>query len=383
MGHNIDAKLLIPLLIMWWLLSPLNDKLDNLRDNRVSLLLIVGLNVLFVISVLYSENTEIATGRVERSLPLIALPIILFSLDSSIINVKKIFYALGVGLFITMVVSWFSIANDIMSKPSPLRQMKYFFEWIYTDDNLLFKMDIHPGYFVLFLVLFLTALMNDEIFVQFRKNNWCYILVLFLGILFLVETSSRMGFLSLIIILIVGSFKNVSSKSKSLRLGLIVGLLVFASQFDYLQRKFNMIIDLEGNIKLERYYRWKEILGVFSEENHWMFGVGNGDTEGIYHLAYERSGFTLALKESYNAHNQYLEFLVGTGLIGLLYYLTVLGNFIYRTRLKGMALAFIILITLFSFSESFLIRSKGVFFFSFFYPLFIIQYTRKNEGIAS
>lgn len=371
MGYGLDAILIVPMAISWWFISDWSEKSEHLKRNRTSLAIIYGLYVLFLLGLFYSDSFKIAIGRVERGLALLILPLIIFSIDTLIFRLKRIFCALGVGLFITMAVSWCAIAIDIVSKPWPLRQLRYFFEWIYTDDNLLLAMDIHPGYFVLFLVLFLAAMITDPIFIQLRHKKMAFVLSLFLGLLFIVETSSRIGFLCLVLILIVASFKKTTLKTKGVYFGAIILLIFTASQFNYLESKFEKTIDLEGNIKFERYHRWKEILYVFCERDVWLFGVGNGDVNEIYQQAYKNGKFTLATQESYNAHNQYLELLVGTGVIGLAYYFVVLGHFILRTKLKGLSLAFMILIVLFSFSESFLVRSKGVFFFSFFYALFI------------
>lgn len=378
MGKGIDAIFLALLTLSWFFQSTWLDKYQNLKQHKVSLLLILGLYLLVWTGMLYTDDIKTALGRAERSLALLILPIVIFSLDKRFFRLKNILYALGIGLFVVMLISWGSIVSDIMSKPWPLRQARYFFEWIYTDDNLLRVVDIHPGYFVLFLVLFLAALIHSPIFSGFRDKRLLYIFSLFLFLLFLVETSSRIGFVSLILILSIESVRKANKKMIWLHFAVIFILILIATQFDYLHSKFEKLIASDGTITFERYHRWKAIFEVFETKTSWIVGVGSGDIYQLYHQAYEQGNFTLALRENYNAHNQYLEQLVGTGLVGLALYLSVLFNFIRQTKLHNMALAFFILIVLFSFSESFLVRSKGVFFFALFYSLFIVKYSRKD-----
>jgi O-antigen ligase len=74
-----------------------------------------------------------------------------------------------------------------------------------------------------------------------------------------------------------------------------------------------------------------------------------------------------------NAHNQYLSCLITTGIIGLIFYMaTLLLGFRLAFAHKDMLFfAFILLITVVSFSESLLNAEKGVSFFSLFLCFFI------------
>ena len=165
----------------------------------------------------------------------------------------------------------------------------------------------------------------------------------------------------------------------SLKLFLLLFLLlstiaVFALKFDYLGSKFQKIINYKGEVKLERAHRWNEILNVFEAKDNLLFGVGSGDARLVYRRAYYNGGFDLAFKRNYNAHNQYLEFFVSNGVFGLTIFLFVFFVFIKQTQLKSNALHFFIAFFMFSFSETFLVRSQGVMMFSFFYAFLIVYY---------
>lgn len=379
MGHGADAVMLAPMLLCYLLILNWKEKRENLKANWTSLLLLFSIPILLVVGLFYSDNVHVALGRVERSLPLFVLPVIIFSLPKRLIKIKNILYALGIGLLAVILLSWGAIIADILSKASPLKQAKYFFEWIYTDRNLLRDADMHPSYFAIILVLFLSAVMNGRILIEIRSNAMLSSAVVFASLLFLVETSSRVGFASLVFILTFSFFDKGKTKYRWAQLVIFLVLIITVLKFDYLSSKLLSLVDIEGNVTFERYFRWKEILNVNGKKGNWLFGVGTGDIYYIFDQAYKNGGFKLASSENYNAHNQYLELLVGNGLIGLFIYLWCLLNFVFKTKLKGISMPFMVLIVLFSFSESFLVRSKGVMFFSFFYPLLISYYRDKDE----
>lgn len=380
-GHGLDAIMMIPVILCYLFVSSWKEKWNNLKENKITLILLFSIPILFLLGMLYSNNIGVGLGRIERNLPFLVLPIIILSVPKRLIEIRNIFYALGIGLLVVMLISWGIIIADIFSKVSPMKQAKYFFEWIYTDKNLLLAADIHPGYFVLFLILFLTSIMYSELLIDFRRNKTLYFLTLSLFVLFLVETSSRIGVSCLLIIMTINLLRNWNGNRKWLHLIVFCGLFLALIKFDYLSSKFLKLMDINGNITFERYFRWQKIWKVFVENGNMLIGVGTGDVYEVYGKAYEMGEFQQAIKENYNAHNQYLELLVGQGFLGLIVYLLILVNFVLKTRLKDMALAFIVLIIVFSFTESLLVRSKGIMFFAFFYPLFIKQYSSsKNEA---
>lgn len=378
-GYGIDVALMFIMLLCYFFVSDNSEKLLQLNNHKTSLFLLLGMHTVLWIGTMYSDNVDVAMGRIERSLPLLILPPILLSLPNRYLKLRNIFYALGTGIVIVMLISWGAIIVDIFSKQSPLKQSKYFFEWIYTDHNLLRAADIHPGYFALILVLCLSTIIRGDFFEAIRRNKLIFFLVVSALLLFLVETSSRMGFVALFLILVLSLYKVRGAKEKWIYIFLFFGLFFTLIKFDYLTNKFQKLVDTDGNIVFERYFRWKEILNVFFSEGNLLFGEGTGDAYAIFNQAYVKGNFELALKENYNAHNQYLEFLVGNGLLGLFIYLATVAHFMVKTKLKGVAMPFFILIVMFSFTESFLVRSKGVMFFSFFYPLLIKYYERYDE----
>jgi O-antigen ligase len=87
---------------------------------------------------------------------------------------------------------------------------------------------------------------------------------------------------------------------------------------------------------------------------------------------YERNDLQYALSKNLNAHNQYLQTLLATGIAGLLVLMMVffLPFMNYRRDKDYLALAFLLIVALNSLTEAILEREAGVLWFTFFYGLF-------------
>ncbi len=363
-----------------FLLKP-NVRLENIKQNRTAFFGLFALYFLFIMGWLFSTEAKDALRDMERTLTVLLIPLILLSHKREDFNLKKMYVAFGVGLFTAMVICWAVIIESILTNATPWVQAGYFFKWVYNGWNAVAPLEGHPSYFAVMLVIFIVGLIRMPEFVNLRRNKFKVTLLLAPFFLFLIETSSRIGVICLVVIAIVTIFKKLEIKRIFYVIGLLIALAILSVKFDFLGSKMSQIVDSKGNITLDRYDRWGAILSDFSERDNWIFGVGTGDSQSLYNIAYSKNGFMIALKDHYNAHNQYLEFLVSNGLIGLLVYLCVLFIFFRKTKLKGEALSFFIIIVLFSGSETIFGLSKGVFIFAFFYPLFILLYSKRTVNV--
>ncbi len=350
---------------------------EILWKRRAFIIPFILLFSLYIIGLWTSSNTDIALKNISRVLTLLLLPTIILSHNKEDFNFKKIYYSLGAGLLTGMLICWGFVIESILTNATPLRQAPYFFEWIYSNWNLVKPIGVHPNYFALLIVILVLAIIKTEELKFLRKNKLKLILLLIPFFLFLFELSSRVAMLAFVLVIIVSVLQNRSRK-KGILIGLfIVGLIVLSVKFDYLGNKFSGLVDGRGNIKVERIQRWDFIIREFKKEGKLILGVGSGDTEEIYTRAYINGNFKTALIEGYNAHNQFVEFLVSNGFLGLLVFVWGLLFFALKTKLKGEALSFFITIVLLSFIESFLCRAKGVFIFSFFISFFLLMYSDK------
>ncbi len=351
-----------------------HDGYNNLKKNIHIVAPIVLLFVLFVLGLLLSKDVNRVQKDIGRVVPLVIIPLFVSVHRKEDYNFKNIYKVLGLGLFLGMLICWYNIFVSIMSRVDYVKQASYFFQWIYTDFNLVKPLDGHPSYFAILLVLFISAILFNKEFYNIRKNKLKFVLFLSPFFLFLIETNSRIGVIVLVMMVLYHAIKQGSTKLFLSGVALVFLIVLLAIKFDYLGSKFKKIFSPEGSVSIERVERWKEIIQVFNDEDNFWFGVGSGDARLVYRRAYYNGGFELALKKNYNAHNQYLEFFVSNGIFGLAIYLFVFFNFFRNTYLRINAIHFFIAFLMFSMSESFLGRSQGVMIFSFFYSFLLLYY---------
>jgi O-antigen ligase len=136
--------------------------------------------------------------------------------------------------------------------------------------------------------------------------------------------------------------------------------------------------DLEGNIgdkdgSEPRMARW-HCAWELIRASPWI-GYGTGTEVDLLKEKYVTHQLYDSYAHDLNAHNQYLSFLLKTGLPGELLYLGILAiGFLQAFRLKDPFLgSFLLIVACVSASENILDVNKGIFFFSFFFSFFLAK----------
>ena len=109
-------------------------------------------------------------------------------------------------------------------------------------------------------------------------------------------------------------------------------------------------------------------------------GYGTGSEKDILKEKYFENKFYLSYLLELNAHNQYLSFLINTGIAGLCVYMYVL-YFGFEQAIKRkdfLLLSFMIIITVVSVSENILDVNKGILFYAFFYSFFLLSFSKED-----
>ncbi|WP_175455462.1 O-antigen ligase family protein [Flavobacterium omnivorum] len=120
-----------------------------------------------------------------------------------------------------------------------------------------------------------------------------------------------------------------------------------------------------------RYILWNTSEKVIKNSNYLGYGVG--DAQEVLSKKLALDGYAVLSKENYNAHNQYLQIGLATGVIGILLYLFSVAylfrNFMKRKNAEAIVfLLFFIFVFLF---ESVLERQNGIIIYSFITSMFI------------
>ncbi len=374
MWNNLNTITVYPIILSWLLLNNWNEKLQLLRQNKFPLLVLTALYLLFLSNFLFSDNFEKSLSIAIKALPLIVFSLIFLSTPIKYYKVGKILTSLIAGVVVMMFICWGRIFLDILSKRDPIDQSTYFFEWIYAGFNLVKPFNAHPSYIGVLVVLSIIILMSYKEFENFRKEKFLYRFLLAIMFFFTLQTSSRISLLALLIYLSYHFFKSYSKKSIIQYVSLLLILIIASFKFDYLYNKLTSVLKNDGSVVIDRWPRWVAIL---QENNFWgnkWIGVGKEKSQFIYNEAYFNNGFLQALNENYNAHNQYLDFFVSNGIIGLLVFIIALFYFFIKTYKSLLPVCFILIVMIFCINETIFGRSSGLIFFSFFYTFFYINF---------
>ena len=116
---------------------------------------------------------------------------------------------------------------------------------------------------------------------------------------------------------------------------------------------------------------WEESMKIIKE--NFLFGTTPGDLTDKLNEAYQKNGLTGAYANSLNAHNQFLQTFIGTGIIGfILLLLMTVYALVYAIIRKYYLLALFSLLVICNFMvESMLQVHAGFIFFVFFFCLLI------------
>jgi O-antigen ligase len=178
-----------------------------------------------------------------------------------------------------------------------------------------------------------------------------------------------------------------------------LSLLAIIGVFNIKSFKERLITNLQADLsspKAEdrfdpRLARWDAAYELIRKSP--VIGYGSGTEISLLHEVYFKKKYYNSFLNRLNAHNQYLSFLLKSGIIGLLVYLGTLA-FGFKSALANkdmLFFSFMMVITFVSFSENFLDVEKGVIFYAFFFSFFSfsndpeqaanIQLTIKNEPV--
>ena len=225
------------------------------------------------------------------------------------------------------------------------------------------------------------------------------LLLLSLGVLFVLNT--RVAFLNTILGVLLISI--ISLKNKISRKKLIISIstvflflasitTVFIYNFPYMVKKYTDVtfkhMDKIGSLDdfenpeaevysslVTRLSIWKSTLDI--AKNNLLFGVGAADGKPVLFKSYTETNQLFLAKHKFPVHNQYLDFLLKFGILGLLVLLAYMFNILWiaKTTKSALALFFFILFSTSNLTDDFLLRFDGIVFSAFWICLFASKHT--------
>jgi O-antigen ligase len=255
----------------------------------------------------------------------------------------------------------------------------------------------HPSYFSMYLnfaigLLYLNLV--SPISKHKIKNKWSWILIISFTV-FIVLVSSRTGWISNFLInsiFIIVLIKRKFFHKRHLLLGLVIlltigGLVNFSPS---LKNRFNEIIKHTVYAKQQSNYpsststrikAWESAAELI--QKNWLFGLGSGIGSVELNKVYEAKGYLSLKEKNTNTHNQYLQYLLDHGVVGLIFlvFFTIIMFFnSFKDKYYLYALFLIIMMINFM-TESMLETQSGIVFFAFFNTLFFYHWLDNKPTI--
>ncbi|MEG1717472.1 MAG: O-antigen ligase family protein [Bacteroidales bacterium] len=399
--------------LVYWILTPKVQKID--KSWILLFLPLFLLYLMYLFSMLYSENKEYGWYSLERKLSLLVFPIIMVGMGRNFFTEKKnkwIGFVFVIGCLCIFFQKAYFLSLGVLEYPFTrelLEQGKYQ-ELI---NNIIPSMmqylssypHLHPAFEALYMVLAFAFLSVSWIqHPKWYKKTGIKIFAIFSMLCFalaLLTSSSKAGQIIFVIsclIILVDIFyrkKYILAGSFCLLFVLFFGAsLYFApgviKRMQYSITKTNHFLEETRAFKADSAFKSREItsadknydgsvvprlyllkngFGTFIE--HWVFGVGIGDGGDVFFEHYQK---TQALKiVQKHPHNQYLHTAIDLGIIGLgcLSWILV-AAFIRAIKTKNLLFLIFLFSVSFAFcTDSTLTIQLGIVFFSFFYCWFM------------
>ncbi|HTH57360.1 MAG TPA: O-antigen ligase family protein [Cyclobacteriaceae bacterium] len=242
----------------------------------------------------------------------------------------------------------------------------------YFFDNE-FSFFIDSTYFGLYLVM--ALLLIFEIYRTTSTNKVFWLVTYPFTFIPLFLLSSKASMLSALLLTIGIPF--VTQVSWKIKGGVMAGIVLVSIAFMYFNPRLNEFVStLPGTVgKIDpkarfghslRILSWDASLSVIKE--NWLWGVGEGNKESTLINKYIEKGYDVPAKEMFNSHNQYLDFLLGGGIIGLGLFLFGLiqffaGAFVQKNLVNT---GFIFIFSFSAMFENLLTRYAGAVFLAAF-----------------
>lgn len=365
----------------------INAKAQNLRALLgVKPLLLQSVFFVTLIGMLYSSYQNQALQDLIRQASIFLFPLLFCLTNLNLAKYRsRLLLAFSVCCTITVVYLYADALHII-------RYFKYPFSTLFSksfiNHNFSAPIAMHATFFSLqlgvALVYLLSALLKERIWL----NRAIYIFCCAILSAAIIQLCSKAVFVALFLAVNIAVPFFLLRGKKRLRFVLITGslsLLLVFTVFKADAFKDRYFTDLKVDLKETssdtddpRIERWQAAGELIAHRP--ITGYGSGSELEILHNQFFAKKLYNSFLGNLNAHNQYISFLLVSGIFGLLIYL---ANLIFGFRMawqQGDAVFFglMMLVSIVSISESILNAEKGIFFYALFLSFFAFSGNTKS-----
>lgn len=349
---------------------------------------------LSVLGYIYSYKKSVAGFLLERQLTILLIPLLL-PLAIEITNKRKR-VLLNMFLLSSLITILYLFLNAFISLYNLHLPISYIFTKEFLNHRFSAPIGIHAGYLSLYVSICIIYTLQ-RIMETYSKRTKALLMLCFIiqfaGLVFLASRNSLISTIG--IISFVFPFFYIKKKGIYFSCAIIAMMIGFIaiSNFSYLKKRFTseLISEIKFTNSIDnveaiepRMDRWKAAMRLVTKSP--LIGYGTGDETMMLKTEYIKSGLYISCLEEFNAHNQYLSYLLKNGIIGLLLFLFAFVYFV-SLAIKGrdyIYISFLILLLVGFLTENILDANKGIFFFAFFNTLFgytiLMQKKKSSES---
>ena len=355
-------------------------------------LILISIYLLGLLAILYSPDKPEGINVATKQLAIFIFPVLFaltnLDLEKYKLNLICIF---GFTCTATILYLYADAVYTILYFHLPLSSL---YTLAFMNHNFSLPIEIHATYLSVYTAFSLLAFL----YLVFKKTGpklrWIYIIAIIVLSVGLIQLSSRAVFIAfLATVNLIFPFFLFQGKKRLIFflaasfISLII--LVIIMNVDSFKTRYisELKTDLTNDVKIientePRLARWNAITELIKRSP--VIGYGTGAEKKLLKEKYFEKGLYISYLNEFNAHSEYLSIVIKIGVIGLAIFIYILYfGFASAIRKKDILfLSFMVIITVVSISENILDLNKGIFFYSFFFPFFLLSggAERKNAN---
>jgi O-antigen ligase len=335
-----------------------------------------------IVSIIWSSDKKEAFQDIGRQLAILLFPLIfsIAGLDwpQYKTRILKIF---GFTCVLTILYLYADAIHIILYNKLPLTTL---FSMSFLNHNFSGPIGLHATYCSMYVALSIAVFLH--LFLNEKRNNYRLMYAVAIGILLagLLQLASRSVLIATIILIIPGFplfMPKGIQRFRFIAVSLLVLLIAILgiTRIDSFKKRY--VGDLKNDLTqasinneiLEpRIIRWHYTIELIKHSP--LIGYGSGSEGRLLKEKYFENKLYNSYLNELNAHNQYLSILLRSGIVGLIIFLLALiyGFAMAWLNRDIVFAAFMIIISMVSFSENILDMNKGIFFYAFFFSFFVM-----------
>lgn len=342
-----------------------------------------SLYIMYLLSVIYSQDMNYAFAKLEVAASLIVFPLSFAVVSKSLIDsvIEKIKYLFYAYIIAVLVVNIYLITSFLMDGNA----------WTQFIDYAPYvnKLENYPGIHSLYLsmhnavaIIMVFYLLRTERFLRTGIPLFIIGFLLGIGLILLLKKGPVFA------LLVVATL--LSFRYKLIRVWAFYGVFIISLgsllvAFPSTVQRFNQLLKMEKVETTKNSAQiQKVVLNCAKEEMEeaGIFGFGLGDGNAQLIDCYGGVDQDL-ITSSYNSHNQYISLVLMVGFIGLFIFLAMLFFNVMNAVRSGVfiTIAFILFYAIVMFSENILERQEGVVYFALLINLLYFLNKKNQQAV--